>query len=168
MRDSVKDVVLGCAVFLIGLGALLYIQYGPGQALQTSQDAQVTFRSFPTVIAALLMALSTLFVGASLIQIFQRPGGVGTPDTRVPQARSTAVAPSVAYLFGRIVALLALLIAYAALLGKLPFFAMTSVFLFIAFLIFGQTNILRSAIVAIIGGALFHGLFVTLLKLPLY
>lgn len=168
MRDSVKDVVVGCAVFLIGLGALLYIQHGPGQALQTSQDAQVTFRSFPTVIAALLMVLSILFVGASLMQIFQRPADDGARDERGRQAGATATAPSVTYLFGRIVALLALLIAYATLLGEVPFFAMTSVFLFIAFLIFGQTNILRSAIVAMIGGALFHGLFVTLLKLPLY
>ena len=60
MNESVKDCFLALILFSVGLAGLLYIQYGPGEALQNSRDAQITFRSFPTVISGLLMLLCQL------------------------------------------------------------------------------------------------------------
>ncbi len=160
MQDSKQDFALALVLFGIGLGALLYIQFGPGQALQSSQDAQITFRSFPSAIAMMLMVLSALFALSSGLAIRR------VRESERPVQAAPAVAPP-KYLRLRILALLGLLIAFALAIGTMPLFVLASVFLFVAFLIFGQTSLLRVTVVAIIGGALFHGLFVLILHLPL-
>lgn len=162
MQDSKQDFALALVLFGIGLGALLYIQFGPGQALQSSQDAQITFRSFPSAIAIMLMGLSALFALSSGLAVRR----LRTQDRPAPAPSAPAVALP-RYLRLRILALLGLLIAFALAIGTLPLFVLASVFLFVAFIIFGQVSLPRITVVALIGGALFHGLFVFILHLPL-
>ena len=164
MQAVTKDLLIGVTVFALGLGALLYIQYGPGEALQTSRDAQITFRSFPSVISALLMLLSGIFVAVSLVSRSRVQSESGSAVT----ADETGKQKGPPYLALRMAGLLILLIAYAILLGAVPYYLLTAIFLFILFFIFGETNPLRNLIVAALGGAAFHGLFVMVLHLPLY
>ena len=166
MQQGGKDLLLACALFSVGLGGLLYIQFGPGEALQTSRDAQITFRSFPTAIAALLMLLSALYAAGSVVAMLSGGGGA---KPRVDVAKSDAASASrPPYLFARMAALVVLLIALSQLLGEAPFYLLAGVFLAIGFVIFGQTRPRKILVVAILGGVLFHGLFVSILKLPLY
>ena len=168
MRQGGKDLLLAIALFSVGLGALLYIQLGPGEALQTSRDAQITFRSFPTVISMLLMLLSVLYavrvIVATISELDAKQIGVvedvatGDP-TGLRRPR---------YLFARMAALVLLLLAFSQVLGTAPFFLLAGAFLAVAFVIFGQTHPGKILVVAVLGGALFHGLFVSILKLPLY
>lgn len=161
MNESVKDCFLALILFSVGLAGLLYIQYGPGEALQNSRDAQITFRSFPTVISGLLMLLTGIYACASFTAwVRSRNAGTDGDDTGV-------TAPGPAYLAARIVGLIALLVVFALTIGMLPLFILASIFLFIAFFIFGQTNLLRMGVIAILGGGLFHGLFILILDLPL-
>ena len=165
MQQSGKDLLLACTLFSVGLGAVLYIQYGPGEALQTSRDAQITFRSFPTVIAALLMLLSALYSVGSVVSMFSKGGAKPIEDVENGNAASARRPP---YLFARMAALVVLLIAFSQMLGEAPFILLAGIFLAIAFVIFGQTHPVKILAVAVLGGALFHGLFVSILKLPLY
>lgn len=159
MKDAAKDLVLSLVLFALGLGALLYIQYGPGVALQVSRDAQITFRSFPTAIAGLLMLLTALYAAASALAWVRAAKG-GGPTGPIP-------VPPLPYVPLRVAAVVVLLIGFTLLLGKVPLFALAAIFLFIAFFIFGTTRWARMAVVALAGGAFFHGLFVVVLKLPL-
>jgi hypothetical protein len=167
MSEALKDIALAVVIFVIGLAALLQIQFGPGQALQNSQDAQITFKSFPTAISALLMLLSGLFAATSALPLLRsRSGSPGTGAPETAASRPSDLPPP-KFLLLRAVALVGLLVAFAMLIGRLPLFVLVSVFLFAAFFIFGQTRPLRMALIAIVGGVLFHLLFVVLLKLPL-
>ncbi|WP_373086590.1 tripartite tricarboxylate transporter TctB family protein [Sneathiella sp.] len=170
MSEHMKDAVLGTVLAIVGLFALFYIQYGPGEAIQSSRAANITFRSFPFAISALLFLISSLYVISSLLALSRSRKEVVEDQKEAdadiePPADKTA-APSHSSL--RILAVLAMLIGFALLLGKVPFFLLTGVFLFIAFFIFGEKRILLNALVAAIGGGLFHILFVSILNLPLY
>ena len=165
MRQSGKDLLLACVLFSVGLGALLYIQFGPGEALQTSRDAQITFRSFPTAISALLMLLSALYGFGSVVSMIADGGAKPVEDVEDGHAASARRPP---YLFARMAALVVLLVAFSQVLGAAPFIVLASVFLAVAFVVFGQTHPVKVLVIAVLGGALFHGLFVSILKLPLY
>ena len=165
MRQGGKDLLLACVLFSVGLGALLYIQFGPGEALQTSRDAQITFRSFPTAISALLMLLSALYGFGSVVSMISDGGP--KPAEGVAHGKAARLRPP-PYLFARMAALIVLLIAFSQVLGAAPFILIASVFLAVAFVVFGQTHPVKVLVVAVLGGALFHGLFVSILKLPLY
>ncbi len=165
MQQGGKDLLLACTLFSVGLGALLYIQFGPGEALQTSRDAQITFRSFPTAIAALLMLLSALYAVGSVVSMVSE--GSARPDGEAGNGDAARVRRP-PFLFTRMAALVVLLIALSQLLGAAPFYLLAGAFLAIGFVIFGQTHPGKILAVAVLGGALFHGLFVSVLKLPLY
>ncbi len=160
-NESAKDLFLAGIIFAIGLGAFLYIQHGPGQALQNSRDAQITFRSFPSAISLLLMLLSGLFAAASLRAMVS-----GRQEIETTTGQTDA--PHVPRHLGlRVASLVALLIAFTQTIGLAPLFVLSAVFLFIAFFIFGQRNLVRMGVVSILGGAFFHGVFVMILNLPL-
>lgn len=162
MSAALKDIALAVVIFAIGLAALLYIQFGPGQALQNSQDAQITYRSFPTAISSLLMLLSGLFAASSTLSLLRQAA-----NPQKAAASEKLDRPQPKFLLLRAVALVGLLIVFAAAIGRLPLFVLVGVFLFAAFFIFGQTRPIRMAIIAVVGAILFHLLFVVLLKLPL-
>ena len=165
MQQGGKDLLLACALFSVGLGALLYIQLGPGEALQTSRDAQITFRSFPTVISVLLMLLSALYAASGVVAMIS--GRAAKPVEAVGTGDPAGIRRP-RYLFARMVGLVLLLLAFSQVLGAVPFVLLAGVFLAVAFVIFGQTHPGKILVVAVLGGALFHGLFVSILKLPLY
>lgn len=162
MSGALKDIALAVVIFVIGLAALLQIQFGPGQALQNSQDAQITFKSFPTAISVLLMVLSGLFAATSALSLMRLQAGF--PESAGLKASEQ---PRPRFLLLRAVALVGLLVGFAMLIGRLPLFVLVGVFLFAAFFVFGQKRPLKMALIAIVGGGLFHLLFVVLLKLPL-
>ena len=166
MSDSLKDLVLALILFAVGLGAFLYIQYGPGVALQNSRDAAITYRSFPSVVSGLLMLLSAVFAMASA-RAWLRARARDKPEAAAPEGADDAQPAGLSHLGLRVVALLVLLIAFANALGMAPLFVLASVFLFVSFFVFGQRRPVRMGVVALLGGACFHGLFVTVLNLPL-
>lgn len=166
MQDVYKDVFLSLALAGVGAFGFFYIQYGPGEALQVSQDAEITFRSFPSAISILLLVLSCLYGAASVLAAYRNRSRDPLPVEGAEIEATTSIeAPK--HLLVRVVAILGLLIGFALSIGLAPLFVLASIFLFLAFIIFGQTNWVRMAIVALIGGALFHGLFVVILHLPL-
>lgn len=165
MQDVYKDVLLSLALAGVGAFGFFYIQYGPGEALQVSQDAEITFRSFPSAISILLLVLSCLYGGASILAAARARSQAPSPVEGIEIEEATSV-PGPKHLLIRVVAILGLLIGFALTIGLAPLFVLASIFLFIAFIIFGQTSWGRMAIVALVGGALFHGLFVVILHLP--
>ena len=160
MTDAQRDVLLSLALAGIGAFGYFYIQYGPGEALQISQDAEITFRTFPRAISILLLVLSGVYAATS-IQAALRERAERAPG------EAEGAEPGPPYLLLRILAVLALLVGFAQAIGLAPLYLLAAVFLFIAFVIFGQSDWLRMALVAAVGGALFHGLFVMILHLPL-
>lgn len=163
MSEKMKDITVGIVLVAVGLFALFYIQFGPGEAIQSSRDANITFRSFPIAISILLVVISCLYVVSSLMSLSSpRKDKMGLDGNE-----NAKVAPP-SFLFLRILAVVAMLIGFALLIGKIPFFLLTGGFLFIAFFIFGEKRMGLNAVVAVLGGGLFHGLFVSILNLPLY
>lgn len=166
MRDAHKDALAGAVLAGVAAFALIYIQFGPGEALQVSQDAEITFRTFPTVISLLLLVLSGSYCLSSLFAAWRMAAGEA-PEMERAEIAEIKSANQPSFLLGRVALVLALLIGFSLSVGLAPLLLLASVFLFIAFAVFGNRQWGRMAIVAIIGGGLFHSLFVLILRLPL-
>ena len=166
MAVVTKDILLSLVLMAIGAFGFLYIQYGPGEALQVSQEAQITFRSFPSVISLLLLLLSGMYGASSALAAVRARRHPPRPAEGAALEKASRVVPP-KFLLARTVSVPVLLIGFAQSIGVAPLFVVSAIFLFIAFFVFGQTNWVRMAVVATVGGALFHGLFVLILDLPL-
>lgn len=165
MQDAYKDIALSLALMGVGAFGFFYIQHGPGDALQISQDAEITFRSFPSAISILLFILSVIYGMTTVASILRARSNVPNSVEGHETEETTSIAPP-KYLVVRTIAVLVLLVGFAQAIGLAPLFVLAAVFLFIGFFVFGQTNWRRMAVVAVVGGGLFHGLFVLILNLP--
>jgi len=166
MQQPYKDALTGFVLAGVAAFAFLYIQFGPGEALQISQDAEITFRTFPTAISLMMLALSSIYCLLSMLAASRLAAGSESEIEGAEIAEITA-GNRPEFLLLRICLVICLLIAFSLSLGLAPLILLASVFLFIAFALFGNRQWGRMAIVAIIGGGLFHVLFVIILRLPL-
>lgn len=151
---------LAAAVLLAALALFVWFWIRSASATVVVGSGGVTFATMPSIYAAALLILSALLGVQALIRIRQgevdSSGGAGTPE------RLKKVTNALRF-FGTIAALL----AYAALLNRLPLAPLTMVFLFGMFWLYGHRRWLPTAVVAIIGGLAVDALFIRALQLPL-
>jgi hypothetical protein len=162
-RDAGKHVVLATILFAIGLFALVWIRMTVSTNILVGQD--ISHATLPSVWSSLLALLALLYglrASYDLIVAWRALQADGDG------ARAAMRAGSVDWLmFGRLSGTVVMLVIFALLLEAVPFIVLTTAFLFVIFLIYGQPLRLRTAVLAVLGGAGFHGLFVEFLKLPL-
>ncbi len=163
--EKAKDLLLGASLLAVGLFALFSIN--TSVQIQISSGRTINFATMPSIWAGLLVFLSLLFIANALSEILaerrRRAEGEGEPTSRdtgwyTGNNRITVI---------RMVGTLVLLIAYIFLLQYANFAALTTIFLFSMFLLYGQTSLKKNAVVAICGGIGFYLLFIYFLKLPI-
>lgn len=162
-RDAGKDVVLATTLLAIGLFGLVWIRRTVSTNILVGQD--ISFATLPSAWSSLLALLALIYglqAGRELFLAWRALQAEGE------DARAAMRAGSVDWLMlGRLAGTVAMLLILALLLEALPFIVVTTAFLFVILLIYGQPLRVRTAVLALLGGAGFHGLFVEFLKLPL-
>lgn len=159
MTKSLQETLVGLCLVAIAVVALISINTGPDTVFESGRKAAMTSKTFPTILAIGLGALSALFTFRALGRYL---GG---------RSEGTAAGIDFAAIFNRhaliALAVIALLVAYAMLIRQVHFALLTWGFLFAGFFLFGQRRLVVNAIVAACGAAAFYGLFVFVLELPL-
>lgn len=163
MGNRVADLVL--AIVLVAIGAFILIDINSTEQTGHSVIESVGFATLPSIYAGLLVALSGTLGGVALLGLLRersvrRKSGSGNRRT-APRAGGLSALDGLRTV-GTIVAVL----VYALLLKYVNFFALTAVFLLVMFHLYGQRSLLRTGVVALVGAAAFHALFVMALKLP--
>lgn len=160
MTKSQQEVFVGLALIGVAVAALISIDAGTDLSFASGSQATMTSKTFPTILASGLGILSALLT----IGAFRRLLAESNDHTIERQSL-------LEFLFNRTTVItlcvIVLLVLYAYLLQLVHFGLLTFGFLFIAFFLFGQRNLVRNAIVAACGAAVFYGLFVFILELPL-
>ena len=173
-QEKKKDILLALGLLAVGVVALIEINATTEQSRIVSAQA-LTYATMPSIYAWLLIGLVGLFIGITIrdmradrlaAQSDQEADTVSPEeeemqgDVEVVDIRRKTI---LLRTFGTLIALL----AYVLLLKYVHFMILTTLFLFVMFLLFGQRSIKKIAVISICGGAVFYFLFVYLLKLPL-
>jgi len=171
IQEKKKDILLALGLLAVGVVALIEINATTEQSRIVSAQAA----TMPSIYAWLLIGLVGLFIGITIrdmradrlaAQSDQEADTVSPEeeemqgDVEVVDIRRKTI---LLRTFGTLIALL----AYVLLLKYVHFMILTTLFLFVMFLLFGQRSIKKIAVISICGGAAFYFLFVYLLKLPL-
>jgi len=162
-RDAGKDLALATCLCALGIFALVWIRSTVSTNILVGQDiSHATLPSFWSSILAFLALLYGLRAGRDLVTAWRDLRSDGDSGKAAMHAISVDWV-MVGRLSGTVIALL----VYALLLESVPFFVLTTVFLFAVLLIYGQPLRLWTGGLAILGGVCLHALFVEFLKLPL-
>lgn len=162
-RERMKDLVLALA--LIALGVFGYVNIRSGVATGLLEQQDITFATLPSIWSALLVLLAAIYALSVLVDLARvrsrivREHRAGEFEPAAPRLERRLVL--------RLVATVVALVLFALLLGELPFFVLVTVFLFATLVTYGQPIHWTTALLAVLGGAGFHALFVWILKLPL-
>ena len=173
IQEKTKDLLLGLGLLAVGIVALVAINVSKGQA-RIASGAALTFAAMPSIYAGLLIVLVVLFIATILHAMWTERSAAqsGEKDkTSAPsdQAQIDVVAEAVRRktILLRTWGTLAALLAYVFLLEYVHFMILTTVFLMVMFLVFGQRSIKKILAVSICGGAAFYFLFIYVLNLPM-
>lgn len=160
MTKNLQEVFVGVALIMVAIAALISINAGTDLSFASGSEAVMTSKTFPIILASGLGILSALLTAGAFRRLLAERNDPATERQSM-----------VEFLYNRItlitLCVIALLVTYAYLLQRLHFGLLTFGFLFIAFFLFGQRNLVRNTIVAACGAAVFYGLFVSILELPL-
>lgn len=160
MTKSLQEVLVGLALVAVAVIALISISAGSESTFESGRQAAMTSKTFPTILASGLGILSGLFTVGALLRLIEewRQGvkaGVGLYQSLFNRTSLVTVS------------IVVLLLAYAYLLNKVNFALLTFFFLFVGFFLFGQRRLLLNAMVSACGAAMFYGIFIFILELPL-
>ncbi|HEX5463208.1 MAG TPA: tripartite tricarboxylate transporter TctB family protein [Burkholderiales bacterium] len=163
MRHAVKEALLGLALLAVGIVALVLIQR-PRETV-TLGSGGMNYATLPDVYSVLLIGLAVLY----LISVLRRaraslPRHSPSEDNA---ARAAGRLPSHRTVWVRIILSFLALMAYVVMLQFTNFLVITAAYLAAMFWIFGERSLTRIVLVSLIAAALFYGLFVNLLNLPL-
>lgn len=161
-----KDLILAVVIVLTGIYGSVSISGTSATGLVGVQAMDHT--TLPWIWGMMLMLLGTLWAFQILAELMQINKSLKSIDDETSMWSIDRFFPDMSrsLLFRMGVAIIGL-IAYAMLFEELPFYLITSVFLFVMLLVFGRPLGLQTALVAISGGVAFHAMFVIFLKLPL-
>lgn len=165
MKDRIADLAL--AVSLIVLGSFVLVDINTTEMTGHSVIGSIGFSTLPTIYAGLIVVFAAVIGVVALAGMWreralQRPSP--SPEDTAGPGKS---GPSQKLVAIRTLGTIAVVGVYASLLKHVGFFVLTAVFLFIMFQLYGQRSLVQTTIVALIGAAAMHGLFITALKLPL-
>lgn len=162
-RDRLKDLALAVALAALGVFGYLHIRAEVASGLLEQQD--ITFATLPSTWCALLVLLSLVYAVSAVVDLVRLRARM-TTESR--DGISEPEPPRVQRgLIVRILVTVGALVAFAALLGELPFFLLVVAFLAVTLLAYGRPARWPVLVLAVAGGAAFHVLFVWILKLPL-
>jgi hypothetical protein len=167
INSKIKDLILAGGLMGVGLVAFLTIITTEEQTRIEGADA-LTFATLPMIYSGLLMALVGLFAANTLRSLLvERRAVPGKKTETAPNDddESDRIAP--ATIAFRTLATLAVLVIYVVLLEYVDFLILTTLFLAVMFVVYGQRSVTRIAVVSLLGGAGFYGLFIHLLHLPI-
>lgn len=162
-RNAAKDLALATSLCALGLFCLVWIRGTVSTNILVGQD--VSHASLPSVWSGLLAFLALLYAiqaARALSSAWRELQAEGVSGKAAIRGASVDWL-MVSRLSGTVVAML----VYALLLEAVPFVVLTTAFLLAVLLIYGQPPRLKTAALAVLGGAGFHALFVEFLKLPL-
>lgn len=173
MSKHVQDLML--AIVLIAVGAFVFIDINQTEQVGFVVIESIGFATMPSIYAVLLVAMAILYAANSIrgivLAIDRRQVGAGPIGEQSGEQSGeesgedgeTARRMVAARTLGTIIALA----VYAGLLEYVNFLALTTVFLFVMFRLYGQKSLVHTGTVAAIGGIAFHVLFIVVLKLPI-
>lgn len=161
-----KDIILGISLISVGLYASISIQLTESTGLIT--DQLMNHATLPSIWGGLLAALTSLWmiqVISELCHVNKALGMLGGNDHVFSIDR---MFPTISRtLILRMIASIIAIIVYAVMFEEAPFFLITGAFLFAMLLAFGQPLYWKTGLIAAIGCAALHVVFVNFLQLPL-
>jgi hypothetical protein len=155
-----RDLALSSLLIIIAIVAIMTVDF---TASRTTAASEVfTHATMPLIYSIGLMIISIGIAVPAVIKIvlYKEENTVESSEGE----QGTEKASSIVVI--RFFATAIMLVLFALFLGKISLFIETVLFLAIMFVLFGQRNPLKIAIISLIGGAAFHFLFVSILKLP--
>lgn len=159
-NERFKDLALAAALAVVGIGGFVFV--GPSDMVYPGPGG-LTWRSLPFIYSGLLLALVALYVGSTVLDLLAMRRGRVPPALLGP--RPPVQRDSVADM--RRLATFGCILAYALALAPFGFAIATPVLLFAMLRVLGRRDLMRNAVVALVGGLLLWLLFVGILKLPL-
>ena len=161
-----KDIILGISLISVGLYASISVQMTESTGLIT--DQLMNHATLPSIWGGLLAALTSLWlvqVINELRHVNKALGMLGQNDHVFSIDRMFPTLSRTLIL--RMIASIIAIIVYATMFEEAPFFLITGVFLFVMLLAFGRPLHWKTGMIAAIGCAAFHVVFVNFLQLPL-
>ena len=173
IQEKTKDLLLALGLLAVGIVALVAINASKGQTRIASGAAR-TYAAMPSIYAWLLIVLVVLFIATTLRAMWTERSAAQSEEkdeTSAPsdeaQIDGEAEAVRRKTILLRTWGTLAALLAFVLLLEYVHFLILTTAFLMIMFLVFGQRSIKKILAVSICGGAAFYFLFIYVLNLPI-
>jgi hypothetical protein len=173
VQERMKDLLLALGLLAAGIVALVAINASKGQT-RIASGAALTYAAMPSIYAWLLIVLVVLFIATTLRAMWTERSAAQSDEkdeTSAPsdEARIDGEAEAVRHktILLRTWGTLAALLAFVVLLEYVHFMILTTAFLMVMFLIFGQRSIKKILAVSICGGAAFYFLFIYILNLPI-
>ncbi|MFQ5936057.1 MAG: tripartite tricarboxylate transporter TctB family protein [Acidiferrobacterales bacterium] len=165
MPGKLADMIL--AIVFIAIGLLVLNDIRSTEHTGYNVIESITFATMPSIYAGLLIGLSLLFGATATFEILrERRSKKGTIDAAAVRSEETSGA-SRKITAVRTVSTVVAVVVYVLLLEYIHFLALTAIFLFVMFQLYGQRSVVGTGAVAIVGAAALHGLFITILKLPI-
>ena len=172
IQEKKKDLLLALGLMAVGIVALIVIN-ATAEEGRIASAAELTYAAMPSIYAWLLIALVALFMATTFRAMWVErqvqhneedktvaPRGEAQDDAKaLPIRRKTILL--------RTLGTLVMLLAYVLLLEYVHFMILTTLFLFVMFLVFGQRSIKKIAVVSICGGIAFYLLFIYALNMPI-
>ncbi len=165
MSESSKDILLSIGLIVIGAVALVTIMTTTGERRISGAEV-MTFATMPAIYSGFLIALSGLYLFGA-VRRFRLTERQNSAESSTKTENEPSTGPTLRTIALRTVATLVALLAYTLLLEFVHFWILTTAFLALMFLIFGQRSPLRVGLVSICGGTAFYALFILALDLPI-
>jgi hypothetical protein len=167
MSDKIKDLILEIGLWLVGIIALIAIRASEG-GTRIESAAKLTYATMPTIYAWLLILLVALLMFQTLLAMRSEPSKKRkNKDIVSGKSQETDMIISRKTIFLRTWGTLFILLCYVLALPYVHFILLTTIFLTMLFVLYGQRSIKKIAIVSVCGGLAYYFLFIYILNLPL-
>lgn len=160
-QEITKDIWVCIALLALGALTILRVNTGPSNT-KLALTESLTHATLPTAYAGILLVLTLAILAMSLRSLRRL-----RPEDAAASPPAPAERPARRLRFVRTWGTVLLLALYVALLPRLPFAVLTTLYLASMFALYGQRSALKIGLVSGLGGAVLHLLFITLLNLPL-
>ena len=160
MAQSRTDLIASVAVILTGVFFLTLARQIETSGYQTAAEALVGPAMAPTIIAALLIGLGALEMGAVLLRHRSGKLSAQTADTDTDSDEFPEISAEVMV---RIIATVCIGFAYVWLLSATGYIISTAITLVALLFLFGTRSVVKLALITLGGTAIYYGVFIWLM-----
>ena len=160
MAQSRTDLIASVAVILTGIFFLTLARQIETSVNQTAAEALVGPAMAPTIIAALLIGLGVLELGAVLLRHRSGKHLVETADTGSDDNEFSEITVEVMV---RLIATACIGVAYVWLLSATGYIISTAITLVALLFLFGTRSAVKVALITLGGTAVYYGVFIWLM-----